>query len=397
MMGGAAYPIAKSPTVFRDPATGKETTDKMPLHFDHWAMSGKLRMAWMVGHTWITSMAAGQALRQKVDELVRRHPAQVESLDRDAIVARLRERVDQGGMILVQQEIYPNDLTEYADIVLPAATWGETDLTRAQGERRLRIYSQFYDPPGEARPDWWIIGQVATKMGYRGFDWPDGNAVFEEAAARSKNGPYDYAALVDAAKAKGQKAHEFLRALSTTGLQLPARVVDGKLVGTTRLHDETMPEAEPAAPIVKKFKTASGKAIFMRGDWRQAEPIFERFKPRDGELWVVNGRVNHIWQTMYDDLRKPYVRQRYPSNFLFINAADAKPRGIESGDLVRVENDDVVDQLGNKTKGVLSLVACVTDEVAAGVTLERRGPCGHGPCDRRLQLQNRQGPGDEDR
>lgn len=171
-----------------------------------------------------------------------------------------------------------------------------------------------------------------------------------------------------------------------------------------------MPEAEPAAPIVKRFKTASGKAIFMRGDWRQAESIFERFKPRDGELWVLNGRVNHIWQTMYDDLRKPFVRQRYPSNFLLINAADAKPRGIESiesGDLVRVENDDVVDQLGNKTKGVLSLVAYVTDEVAPGRHLHLRllsrpelecgGACGHGPRDRRLQLQDRQGSGDEDR
>ncbi len=368
MMGGAGYPLAKSTNFYKDPATGKDTTDKMPLHFDQWAMSGKMRMAWMVGTTWITSMAAGQSLRSKIDELVRKHPVQVDSLDRAAIVQRLKERADQGGMILVQQEIYPNDLTEYADIVLPAATWGETDLTRAQGERRLRIYSRFYDPPGEAKPDWWIIGQVATKMGYKGFDWTDGNAVFEEAAARSKNGPYDYVALVEAAKAKGQRGHEFLRALSTTGLQLPARVVDGKLVGTARLHDESMSEGEPAAPIVKRFKTASGKAIFMRGDWRAAEPIFERFRPKDGELWVINGRVNHIWQTMFDDLRKPYVRQRYPSNFLFINAADARPLGIESGDLVRVENDDVIDQLGDRTKGVLSLVAYVTDEVAPGVT-----------------------------
>jgi len=368
MMAGASYPLGKSPAVFKDPASGQETADKMPLNFDQWAMSGKLRLAWMVGHTWVGSMAAGQSLRQKVHELVRAHPTQVDSLERDAIIARLVQRVDEGGMVLVQQDIYANDLTEYADIVLPAATWGETDLTRAQGERRLRIYSKFYDPPGEARPDWWIIGQVATRMGYQGFDWPDGNAVFEEAAARSKGGPYDYVALVEAAKARNVRAHELLRSLSTTGHQLPARVVDGKLVGTIRLHDETLPDGEPAANIVRRFKTASGKAMFMRGDWRFAEATFKRFSPRDGELWVLNGRVNHIWQTMYDDLRKPFVRQRYPANFLFINPADASARGIESGDLVRVENDDVVDQLGQRTKGVLSLVAYVTDEMAPGVT-----------------------------
>ena len=57
----------------------------------------------------------------------------------------------------------------------------------------------------------------------------------------------------------------------------------------------------------------------------------------------------------------------YPSNFLFINLADAKPRGIENGDLVSVENDLVVNVLGEVTRGVLSLVAYVTDEVAPGV------------------------------
>ena len=106
----------------------------------------------------------------------------------------------------------------------------------------------------------------------------------------------------------------------------------------------------------------------MRGDWRFVDKIHERFHPKPDELWVLNGRINHIWQTMYDDLRKPYVRQRYPSNFLFINPADAEPRGIESGDLVHVQNDDVVNQLGEKTTGVLSLVAYVTDEVAPGVS-----------------------------
>ena len=74
-------------------------------------------------------------------------------------------------MFLIQQDIYANTLTDFADIVLPAATWGEVDFTRAQGERRLRIYSKFYDPPGEAKPDWWIMAQIAKKMGYEGFDF----------------------------------------------------------------------------------------------------------------------------------------------------------------------------------------------------------------------------------
>ena len=331
-------------------------------------MEGNLRFAHVIGHSWVSAMAAGQALRDKINDLTRNHDAQVSSLQRDEIIAQLKRRMDQGGMVLMQQEIYQNDLTEYVDLVLPAATWGEEDFTRAQGERRLRMYSKFYDAPGQAKPDWWIVAQIAQKMGFEGFDWKDGNAIFEEAAKRSKGGQYDYSKLIEQAQAKGMRAHDYLRSLSTTGIQLPARLVDGNLVGTKRLHDETVPPEEEHNKIVKQFKTASGKAIFMRGDWRFVDKIYAQFQPKEGELWVLNGRINHIWQTMYDDLRKPYVRQRYPSNFLFINPADAEARGVESGDLVHVQNDDVVDQLGRKTTGVLSLVAYVTDEVAPGVS-----------------------------
>ena len=156
--------------------------------------------------------------------------------------------------------------------------------------------------------------------------------------------------------------------LSTTGIQLPIRLVDGEMVGTLRLHDDSVPNPELHNKNVTQYKTASGKAIFMRGDWRLVDKIYAQVQPKADELWVVNGRINHIWQTMYDDLRKPFIRERYPSNFLFLSQTDADQRGIESGDLVRVENDDVTNQLGEKTRGVLSLVAYVTDEVAPGVS-----------------------------
>ena len=368
MMKAAGYPLAKSPTVYADARPGDPGGARIPLNFDRWVMEGRLRLAWMIGHSWVSSMSAGQAVRDRIQTLTRQHPAQVDSLERGAVVGRLKARMDAGGMVLVQQETYGNALTEYVDLVLPAATWGEEDFTRAQGERRLRMYSKFYGPPGQARPDWWIVSRVARAMGYPGFDWRDGNEIFEEASARSKGGHYDYSALVELARSRGVPAHDLLRSLSTTGAQLPLRLVNSELVGTKRLHDDSLPDPEAHNHNVTRFKTASERAIFMRGDWRLVEHLHQEFHPRDDELWVLNGRVNHIWQTMYDDLRKPYVRQRYPANFLFLSPADAAARGIESGDLVRVENDDVVDQLGNRTRGVLSLVAYVTDEVAEGVS-----------------------------
>ena len=105
-------------------------------------------------------------------------------LNEERVKEILRARVDSGGMVLVQQDIYPNVVTELADLVLPAAPWGEEDYTRMQGERRLRIYSKIMDPPGEAKPDWWIVSQIAKGMGFDGFDWKDSNEVFEEDAER---------------------------------------------------------------------------------------------------------------------------------------------------------------------------------------------------------------------
>ena len=152
MMKGAKYPLAKSPTVYRDARPDDPGGARIPLNFDRWAMQGNLRLAYVIGHTWVSSMAAGQALRDRVQALTRGHPLQVDALDREAVVERLRARMDGGGMVLVQQEIYANDLTEYADLVLPAATWGEEDFTRAQGERRLRIYSQVQRSAGRGPP-----------------------------------------------------------------------------------------------------------------------------------------------------------------------------------------------------------------------------------------------------
>lgn len=367
-MKAKGYPLSKSWVKSKHGRVGEPAP--MPVNFDEYAMSGKLRVGYILGTTWLDSMNASQAIRLKLGELTRKHPIQPASLEKDAIVAALKKRMDAGGMFLIQQDIYPNSLTDFADIILPAATWGEVDFTRAQGERRLRIYSKFCDAPGEAKPDWWILAQVAKKMGYEGFDWKDSNEIFEEASSKSKGGQYDYVKLVETAKKAGKTGHEYLRELSTTGFQLPARIIDGKLVGTKRLHDETLPESEKkdSSKIVQKFKTASGKAIFMKGDWDLVKDTFERFRPKGDEIWVSNGRINHIWQSMFDDTRMPFVKQRYPSNFLMINPEDAKKRGVESGDLVAVENNDVTDQLGNTTTGVVSLVAYVTDEVGVGVS-----------------------------
>jgi arsenite oxidase large subunit len=345
-MGAAGYPMGLSPEKY--PGRRKKEID-----LDRWVVDGQVRFAWVIGTTWVQAMAGSQELMDAFHRATRSSPHQIASFDPKAAVETLKRRVDAGGMVVVDQDIYPVAPigTEYADLVLPAATWGEEDLTRCNGERRLRLYAKFYDAPGEARPDWWIIARFARAMGFEGFDWTDSNDVFEEAARHGRGGVLNYHPLVVKAKQEGQRAHDLLRRYGTEGIQTPIRMVSGQLVGTRRLHDSTLQLGPPEGPTVHakwltRFDTHSGKAVLLRTYWEDFEDFFEAVKPRGDELWVTNGRINELWQSGFDDLRRPYIMQRWPYEFVEIHPQDAGPRGIESGDLVAIENDHVLVQSG---------------------------------------------------
>lgn len=347
-IGAASYPRDKSP----EKLPGRR---KVEMDLDRWVEAGKVRFAWVIGTTWTGAMAASQELASRIREMTVGNPNQVQALDRQSIADALIRRVDSGGMVIVDSDIYPVAPvgTEFADIVLPAAAWGEHDAARCNGERRLRLYSKFYDPPGESKPDWWAVARFAREIGYEGFDWETDNDVFEEAARSSRGGVLDYNALVWKARRDGQAGHEALRDLGTTGIQCPIRYEDGELVGTKRLHDSTLELGDPEGPTLHpkwltNFKSHSGKALFIKSPWALFSDFYERITPdpEKGEYWVTNGRINEVWQSAFDDVRKPYIVQRWPDTFVEIHPDDAAANGIESGDMVRLVNDDVLIQVG---------------------------------------------------
>ena len=155
-------------------------------------------------------MTASQELARTVRKLTVESKHQPASDKKDDIIAALVKRVDAGGMVLVDSDLYPvNPLNiELADIVLPAAAWGEHDGARCNGERRLRLYAKFYDAPGGAKPDWWAVAKLAKAMGFTGYDWTDDNAVFEKAARFSRGDVLDYYPLVWKAQQDGKKGHD---------------------------------------------------------------------------------------------------------------------------------------------------------------------------------------------
>ncbi len=341
---GGKYPRNKSP--IKLPGRRRRALDT-----DAWLVSGHTRLAHAIGVTWIQSMCGSQSLAKRFHELTVANPHQVRSFDKQEIVDTLKARADSGGMVLFDQDIYLIDPigNRYADIIFPAATWGEEDFMRANGERRLRLYRKFYDAPGAAKPDWWIIGQLAKRMGFDGFDWNSSNDVAEEASRFSRGSRKDFHMIKVAAHREGKTLHQKLGEMGTRGIQGPVFMKDdGTLVGTKRLHDTTrdLDELGPAGANVfnkklTQFNSQTGKCNIQKSPWSLFSDYWEWLKPRGDELWLTSGRINEIWQSGFDHNRQPYTRQRWPENFVEIHPDDARARGIESGDHVMAYSDRV--------------------------------------------------------
>lgn len=82
--------------------------------------------------------------------------------------------------ILVVIDIFLTETAELADVVFPASAFAETDGVSTNTERRVQRVRQAVPPPGEAKPDWWIISQLAQRLGFSGFDYDSAEEVFNE-------------------------------------------------------------------------------------------------------------------------------------------------------------------------------------------------------------------------
>jgi assimilatory nitrate reductase catalytic subunit len=99
---------------------------------------------------------------------------------------RVRQALAQCEFVVVSDCVRATDTTAYAHVLLPAAAWGEKDGTVTNSERRISRQRAFLEPPGEARSDWWIVSEVARRLGYtQGFDYRTPADIFREHAALS--------------------------------------------------------------------------------------------------------------------------------------------------------------------------------------------------------------------
>src|SRR5205814_4005997 len=105
----------------------------------------------------------------------------------------MREALKKLELFVVSENMLTNDtVSATPHVLLPAAAWGEKDGTVTNSERRISRQRAFVAPAGEAKPDWWIISEVARRMGWAAeFPYASAHEVFVEHARLSafRNAP----------------------------------------------------------------------------------------------------------------------------------------------------------------------------------------------------------------
>ncbi|MCW9059546.1 MAG: molybdopterin-dependent oxidoreductase [Gammaproteobacteria bacterium] len=203
------------------------------------------------------------------------------------------------------------DTTAYAHVLLPATTWGERDGTVTNSERRISRQRPFLPAPGQARPDWWIISEVARRLGHGdAFAYENPAQIFRE-----------HAALATRANAGRDFDLPGLEAMTDQDYETQA-----PLQWPLRRRDRLFADG--------RFFTPSGKARFIPIRGRLPGQLPDTSYP----LVLNTGRVRDHWHTLTRTGRSPRLSAHSIEPCVELHPQDAGRLDVEEGMLVRVRS-----------------------------------------------------------
>src|SRR5438132_465864 len=110
----------------------------------------------------------------------------------------VRRALGRAQLVIVQDAYHPTETTKLADVLLPAAQWGEKEWTSTNSERTISYSPKLWDPPGEALPDWQILVRFARVLGFRDFEYETAATVWDEFIRSTAGRPCDMAGATSA-------------------------------------------------------------------------------------------------------------------------------------------------------------------------------------------------------
>lgn len=261
--------------------------------------------------------------------------------NRKTVLAGL-ERAD---LVITQDAFLETETNEYADIVLPATLWTESEGVMINSERNLTLFQPAVEPVGHALPDWQIIARIACEMGFSdSFTYASAEEVFEE-IKRFSNPATGYDLRGASYDRLRRTPLQWPCPPDGTDDRNPIRYLnDG--ISQTRLVRE-----DGSAPRLA-FPTPSGRAVFFARPHLPPEEM-----PDDDYPFLLNtGRLPHQWHTMTKTGKVAKLNKLNPGPFVEIHPDDAARLQISEGDRVEVAS----------RRGRAVLPAVVTDRVRPG-------------------------------
>ncbi len=252
---------------------------------------------------------------------------------------RIRSILEQERLFLVVQDIFPSETAQLADVVLPAATWGEKTGTFTNADRTVHLSLKAVEPPGEARADLDIFLDYARRMDLRDKDggplvwWHDAESAFEAWKECSRGRPCDYSGLT----------YDRLRGHS--GIQWPCTADHPD--GTERLYADgkfwSAPEycqsygrdlvtGAPLEPTEYKALNPDGKAILKAAEYVPPHEMPSQEYP----FQLITGRTVYHFHTRTKTGRVAQLTDAAPDVWAEMSAPDADRLGLAEGDLAEL-------------------------------------------------------------
>lgn len=230
---------------------------------------------------------------------------------------RVRKALQNCKFVVVSDCIRNTDTTAYANVLLPARTWGERDGTVTNSERRISRQRSFLPSPGDARADWWIVSQVASRMGYaKQFAYTESADIFKEFASLSgfeNNGKRDF-------DISGLETMSYRDYDNLQPIQWP--VTKDNRGGTSRLFTDG------------RFYTKTGKAQLI--PVTQSYPAHRTDKKYP--LVLNSGRIRDQWHTMTRTGKSACLSGHINEPFIEIHPSDAQQLSLHDRALVTVRS-----------------------------------------------------------
>ena len=196
---------------------------------------------------------------------------------------------------LVVIDMFLTETAELADVVFPAAAWGEVDGVFTNTERRPQRVRAAVPPVGDAKPDWWIVAGIARRMGIAGFEFESAKDVFNELCELSET----YHGL------------------------------DWDLVSEGRHHWPVPEKGHPGTPILHVGEFPRGRGLFMTPSYRDpAETVDDEYP-----TWLTTGRRLAHYHTRTMTGRSVGSEYLVPEELVEVHPDDVEGLGLADGGL----------------------------------------------------------------